>query len=29
MADQGVPETDQDIVDVVAYIMTLSKGPMY
>lgn len=29
MVAQGVPETDQDIVDVVAYIMTLSKGPMY
>jgi cytochrome c oxidase subunit 2 len=29
MAELGTPETDQDIVDVVAYIMTLSKGPMY
>jgi len=29
MAEQGTPETDQDIVDVVAYIMTLSKGPLY
>ena len=29
MAQQGTPETDQDIKDVVAYIMTLSKGPMY
>jgi cytochrome c oxidase subunit 2 len=29
MAEQGTPATDQDIVDVVAYIMTLSKGPMY
>lgn len=29
MAEQGVPDTDQEIVDVVAYIMTLSKGPMY
>lgn len=29
MAQQGVPETDQDIKDVVAYIMTMSKGPMY
>lgn len=29
MVAQGVPETDQDIIDVVAYIMTLSKGPMY
>jgi cytochrome c oxidase subunit 2 len=29
MAELGTPATDQDIVDVVAYIMTLSKGPMY
>jgi cytochrome c oxidase subunit 2 len=29
MAQQGTPETDQDIKDVVAYIMTMSKGPMY
>ena len=29
MAQQGTPETDQDIKDVVAYIMTISKGPMY
>lgn len=29
MAELGTPETDQDIVDIVAYIMTKSKGPMY
>jgi cytochrome c oxidase subunit 2 len=29
MAQQGTPETDQDIKDVVAFIMTLSKGPLY
>lgn len=29
MAQQGTPETDQDIKDVIAFIMTLSKGPMY
>lgn len=29
MAQQGTPETDQDIKDVVAYIMTISRGPMY
>jgi len=29
MAQQGTPETDQDIKDVVAFIMTMSKGPMY
>ena len=29
MAELGTPATDQEIVDVVAYIMTLSKGPMY
>jgi cytochrome c oxidase subunit 2 len=29
MAEQGTPATDQDIVDVVAYIMTMSQGPMY
>lgn len=29
MALQGTLENDQDIKDVVAYIMTLSKGPMY
>ncbi len=29
MAALGTPKTDQDIVDVVAYIMTMSKGPLY
>lgn len=29
MAQQGTVESDQDIKDVVAYIMTMSKGPMY
>ena len=29
MAELGTPATDQDIVDVVAYIMTMSKGPLY
>jgi len=29
MALLGVPESDQDIKDVVAYIVTMSKGPMY
>ncbi len=29
MAELGAPATDQDIVDVVAYIMTMSKGPLY
>jgi len=29
MAELGTPKTDQDIVDVVAYIMTMSKGPLY
>jgi cytochrome c oxidase subunit 2 len=29
MAELGTPETDQDIVDIVAHIMTMSKGPMY
>lgn len=29
MAELGTPATDQDIVDVVAYIKTLSKGPLY
>lgn len=29
MAEQNVLQTDQDIVDVAAYIKTLSKGPMY
>jgi cytochrome c oxidase subunit 2 len=29
MAELGTPETDQDIVDIVAHIKTLSKGPLY
>lgn len=29
MAELGTPKTDQDIVDVVAYIKTMSKGPLY
>lgn len=29
MAEKGTLDSDQDIKDVVAYIMTLSKGPMY
>jgi len=29
MAELGTPASDQDIVDVVAYIMTMSKGPLY
>jgi len=29
MAEQGTLANDQEIVDVVAYIMTMSKGPLY
>ena len=29
MAELGTPKTDQDIVDIVAYISTMSKGPLY
>ena len=29
MAELGTPETDQDIVDIVAHIVTMSKGPLY
>ena len=29
MAEQGTLENDQEIEDVVAYIMTMSKGPFY
>lgn len=29
MAEQGSMASDQDMVDVVAYIMTMSKGPLY